>query len=276
MTTTQPLRFGIIQGRLTPSPNNCLQYFPQASWAEEFPVAAQLGFSYIELFVEREHNAQNPVWSPDGLAAIHAAARKSQLSLYSIVNDYVIEHSLAVEGEAVAQSLRLIGQAAELGMRCIVLPLFERGELTIENAEQFVGPLRTLAAAAQARGVQICLETLLDGAQLRHLLDCLDHEAIVVCFDTGNRAALQHDVVGDIRLLGDRLQHVHIKDKNRQGTNVLLGDGLVNFYDVGRALRSIGYRGAYSFETFRGTDPVRTAGLHRAFLEFVLSETQHA
>ena len=52
--------FGIVQGRLTPSPPGCLQWFPQERWENEFSLAGTLGISYIELIAEVQHNPDNP------------------------------------------------------------------------------------------------------------------------------------------------------------------------------------------------------------------------
>ena len=43
------IRFGMVQGRLTQSPPNCLQWFPQDNWEDEFRTASKLGVNYIEL-----------------------------------------------------------------------------------------------------------------------------------------------------------------------------------------------------------------------------------
>ena len=42
--------YGIVQGRLTISDE--LQKFPQSNWKNEFKVAKNLGFDFIELLVE--------------------------------------------------------------------------------------------------------------------------------------------------------------------------------------------------------------------------------
>jgi sugar phosphate isomerase/epimerase len=63
-------RFGVVQGRLISSPPGQLQWFPQERWEEEFEFARVLGFSYLELIAERQHNPQNPLWSDAGVQRI--------------------------------------------------------------------------------------------------------------------------------------------------------------------------------------------------------------
>ncbi len=120
----------------------------------------------------------------------------------------------------------------------------------------------------------VCLETILDGAQLMRVLDEIGHPNVAAMFDTGNRVAFGHDLAADIRLLGARIRHVHIKDKNAANQNVLLGTGLVNFKEVMEALADIGYEGPYTFETHRGTDPIRTARYNMGVVTYFAEEAR--
>ena len=52
---------GIVQGRLSISPKNRLQFFPK-NWRKEFELANRVGFDFIEFFTERKKNKSNPVW----------------------------------------------------------------------------------------------------------------------------------------------------------------------------------------------------------------------
>jgi hypothetical protein len=62
-----------------------------------------------------------------------------------------------------------------------------------------------------------------------------------------------------------------IKDKNAANENVILGTGLVNFLQVFEALAAIQYKGAYTFETNRGKDPLRTAAYNIELVKYVFS-----
>ena len=269
MALCDGLRFGMVQGRLIPAPPGQLQWFPQDDWEAEFFLAPAVGIDFIELIAERNHNPANPLWSEAGHDRLRALAATNRLSLHAFCNDYVVDHALVGGAEVLEQNLRLVDQGAALGCEKLILPLFEHSELTADNMGDYLAPLRAIADRAQAGGIMVCLETILDGAQLVTLLDRLDHPAIAVVYDTGNRVAFGHDLPADIRLLGKRIAHVHIKDKNAANANVLLGTGLVNFQAVFEALADIGYDGPYTFETQRGRDPVRTArynvGLVRYF-----------
>lgn len=267
---TNPV-FGIVQGRLTPSPG-VLQWFPGDLWPDEFPLARQLGLDYIELIAEVQHNPDNPLWSDGGIDRIKELAKQNTLILHALCNDYTVEHALPGDAAVLQQSLDLVAQGAKLGMEKFIVPLFDASEMTAENSAGYESALGEIADAAHDAGMTTCLETVLTGAELVDLLDRLDRPHIKAVYDTGNRVAFGHDLAGDIRLLGDRIAHVHIKDKNTDNENVLLGTGMVNFADVFKALHDIGYDGPFTFETQRGADPLRTAAYNMAFTTFFFEE----
>ncbi len=264
--------FGIVQGRLTPAPPGCLQWFPQQSWAGEFATAGQLGLSYIELIAEVRHNPGNPIWSDDGIAQIRELARENGLMLHALCNDFTVEHTLPGSTEVLRQSLELVERGRMLGVEKLIMPLFDSSELSPHNIDDYIGPLGDIADAAKDGGMTTCLETILTGAELIELLDRLDRRHVKAVYDTGNRVAFGHDLAADIRLLGDRIAHIHIKDKDAENRNVLLGTGLVNFAEVFAAVHDIGYDGPYTFETQRGRDPRRTAAYNMMLVDFFRQE----
>lgn len=272
MAFNDGLRFGMVQGRLIQSPPGQLQWFPQEFWESEFFLAAALGIDYIELIAEREHNPDNPLWSDEGVGQLKALVQRNGLSLHAFCNDYIVDNALPGSVRVLKQNLCLIERGALLGCEKYILPLFEKSELTMANVEEYVAPLRAIADKAAESGITVCLETILSGAQLMEVLDRINHPAVSIVYDTGNRVAFGHDLPGDIRLIGSRISHVHIKDKNTANENVILGTGLVNFLQVFEALADIGYGGPYTFETQRGKNPLSTAAYNMELVKFFHAE----
>ncbi len=265
--------FGIVQGRLTQSPPDRLQWFPQEQWENEFPLAHTLGVSYVELISEVQHNPNNPLWSDDGIAKINSLVAHNELTNHALCNGFVVEHSLPGNPAILQQNIDLIERGRLLGMGKFILPLFDASELTVEKTKDYLGPVRDIADEAHKAGMITCLETILTGAELIDFLDTVDRPYVQGVYDTGNRVAFGHDLPGDIRLLGERIAHVHIKDKNKNNQNVLLGTGLVNFSEVFMAFRDIGYDGPYTFETQRGSDPLRTAQFNMNLVNFFVDNS---
>jgi len=261
------IRFGMVQGRLTQSPPNCLQWFPQDLWEDEFIIAAELGVSYIELIAETNHNSKNPIWSSNGISKIRQLVEDNNLTLHALCNDFIIKNSL-IDDKVIQQNIDLIAQGKILGIEKYVMPLFEISELNSKNMKDFIEPIRIVAKAALENNMLTCLETILTGEELLELLKLIDLPCVKIVYDTGNRIAFGHDLPHDIRLLDKHIAHVHIKDKNTNNENTLLGTGLVDFEQVFYALNDINYDGPFTFETVRGRDPVKTAIYNMQLVDF--------
>lgn len=266
--------FGIVQGRLVQSPKGYLQWFPQEYWESEFFLASAVGFNFIEFIAERDHNEKNPIWTDEGINKIKELAGRNNLSVHTLCNDYIIDHSLTAKQGVVEQNMKLISRAKLLGVHKLILPLFEKSEITENNMDMYKECLSDIGSAAQENNILVCIETILNGKDLLKLFEILDHPNIKCVFDTGNRIAFGHDIYSDINLLNKQIAHVHIKDKNDQDENVLLGTGSVNFYKVFESLSKIGYKGPFTFETTRGNDPVRTAKYNFRFVKFFMKENR--
>jgi len=268
-------RFGMVQGRLTQAPLGCLQWFPQNVWQQEFGTAKDIGVDYIELIAEVQHNDNNPIWTDAGINEIKQLVKDSNLTLHALCNDYIIEHFFLDE-DVIQQNIDLLAQGKKLGIEKYIMPFFESSELTNYNMQAYIEPLRRAAKVAANEGITVCLETILTGEELVKLLNLIDMPNVKVVYDTGNRVAFGHDLSGDIRLLGDRIAHVHIKDKNSDNVNVLLGTGLVNFESVFFALKDINYDGPYTFETTRGSNPINTAKYNMGLVNFFKANAENA
>ena len=264
--------FGIVQGRLTAPPGNELQWFPQEKWQKEFELATKIGMQYIEFIVERQHNIDNPIWREDGVENIKKLAKKNKLLLHALCNDYVIDNCLIKGKKVVEQTLALVSKGKELGIQKLIIPLFENSELNHNNYKDYKDVIIEISDAAKDSNILICVETILNGEQLLEIFDYYDHSNISCVFDTGNRIAFKHDIYSDIILLDHHIKHVHIKDKTSKDENVLLGTGLVNFHKVFQSLSEIKYRGPYTFETTRGSNPLETAKYNLSFSKFFIND----
>jgi len=261
------ISFGIIQGRLTQSPPNCLQWFPEDSWEKEFITAKKLGINYIELIADIEYNPKNPIWSKNGRSKIRKLVKDNNLTHHALCNDFTINHSLLDE-KVIKQNFDLIKHAKDIGIDKYILPLFLESELNSKNMNEFIEPIRIIAKAAKSNNMSTCLETILSGKEMLKLLSLINLPFVKVVYDLGNQVALGHDLSDDIRQLANNIGHIHIKDKNLNNENILLGTGLVNFEKVFDALKDINYEGPYALETVRGSDPIKTAIYNMQLVEF--------
>ena len=265
-------KYGVSQGRLTKSEQ--LQRFPSEAWQQEFSNASKLGVSFIELLTEREFNSENPVWSEEGRQEIKDLCLRTGCKTYSLCIDYVINHSLLDDkDETTLEHVKKAFSAASLlNCKIVIFPLLEASNLLEENAHKFVPIFKYLSNEASKYDLKICVESLLKANELKKFLNLVGHPNVKAVFDTGNRANTSSDLYSEIVSLGNYVEHVHIKDKNKYGENVILGTGLVDFRSIFSALKKINYAGALNFETTRGQNPLETIRFHIGLCEFFRRE----
>ena len=266
----EKIKFGIVQGRLTQSPKGVIQCFPE-NWEEEFLIASKLGLDNIELIADREYNVHNPIWSSEGIKKLTVLSDQHSIKINTICNDHIINYSL-LNIEVLNQNLELIGIAKKLNCNKFILPLFEKSELNISNYNDFIDHINIIAKACEVSKMSLCLETILEGKDLLLVLNKLNSKNIKVVFDTGNRIAFGHKIFDDILILKDKIEHIHIKDKNIEDQNVILGTGKVNFLEVFRALKKINFTKSFTFETRRGLDPINSCEFNINFINFLYLE----
>ena len=266
------LKLGIVQGRLTQSPPGVVQWFPQDSWGSEFSIASSLGIDNIELVAEREHNANNPIWSGSGISKLSHLSADHSVNIRTICNDHIINYCIVDNINLLNQNLDLIKISKRLNCDKYLVPFFEASELDICNYKSFINPIKIMADACEEAGVSLCMETILNAKDLLFVLGEINHENVKVVFDTGNRINFNHDLYHDIVMLGSKIEHIHIKDKNIKNENVLLGTGMVNFLEVFMALKKINYNNSFTFETSRGTDPISACRYNINFANYFYSE----
>ena len=80
--------FGIMQGRLTPSKERGIQFFPFENWVQEFKIGAEIGINEIEWIFDYDRYMDNPLWSEEGIRTLKRTISGTGVSVNSVCFDY--------------------------------------------------------------------------------------------------------------------------------------------------------------------------------------------
>jgi sugar phosphate isomerase/epimerase len=143
-------------------------------------------------------------------------------------------------------------RAAEmLGAGLILAAFFQKDAPQMADESSYgpiVSMLQRVAGKAEEASVVIGLENSLSPADNKKLVDLVNHPAVAVYYDPHNMDFYGHgdQAVSGIGLLGkDRIGMVHVKN----GTRLIEEPGPVDWPAAFAALRHIGYKGWYVYET---------------------------
>ncbi len=250
-------RVGVMEGRLLPKYKNRYQAHPVGYWQDEFPVAASLGLELIEFVVDYEGIYENPLMTGEGVAQVRDVVNKTGVAVASICADCFMAAPLHSKDKIVADrsvdSLRrLIGNAAKLGVRDIVIPCVDESSLrSPDDTDRFVAALESVTDFAESNSVNLSLETDLNPEVFCRLLERFQSPRVTVNYDTGNSASLGYSPKEELAAYGNRITDIHIKDRKKGGGSVLLGTGDTDFEAFFDALSMLDYNGPFIMQAYR-------------------------
>lgn len=253
-------RIGFMQGRLSPLVDGKIQAFPWQHWEAEFDAAAAIGIPFVEWTLDQDRLRENPLMTSAGRGRIEALSRKSGVRIESVTGDCFMQApffkaSGGERGALMDDLSAVIDATAAIGAKLIVFPLVDNG--SIESDTQEVALREGLAAlepTLRERGVRIVFESDFAPQRLREFIAQFPRDVFGLNYDIGNSAALGFDPDEEIGAYGDRIDHVHVKDRVLGGTTVPLGTGNAKFERVFAALRRAGYSGDFVLQTARAAD----------------------
>jgi L-ribulose-5-phosphate 3-epimerase len=261
--------FGILQGRLSPSPDGRFQFFPP-DWRKEFSVASRLGFSALEWLVDWPDWETNPFLDPSQEKDILRAS--DGVPINSVCGDYFMKYRLDGAGAAASErmAVRLVQAAAKLTRRKLLLfPMLEANAYKTEAEKaRAAACLKSAVREAETLGVRIGFETEMPVKDLMGWLERLGSPAVGAYYDIGNCTSYGFDCPADLKALGKCVFGVHVKDRKKGSPqSVTLGTGDARIADCLKALKEIGFEGTPVLQAWRGEDYLKDATEQLAYLK---------
>jgi len=260
---------------------------PEHSLAEAFDLFARIGLAGAEVVWQADYRCGlDPASDPASLAAVARQARDAGVQIVAVTPYDNLFNSLdPAEREGAVESFgRALAAAPVLGARWVrlyggrFLPGDGRWE---ERWARLVDSVSALGDRAERSGVTICVETHFNtmadtAARAAALVRQVGHRHVRVLYDQPNLGFMGAEAWSDaLPLLRGLIAYVHVKDFAFKGdqrafaasdvTHVeeearivrscVVGDGVVPWPEILRALRDGGYDGVFSFEYERRWHP---------------------
>lgn len=249
---------------------------------EKLHACAAAGFDGVELF---EPDLVAAPESPEEVRAL-AARLGLALELYQPLRD-VEGVDEAAFGAVLHRAEAKFALMRRLGMH-LVLCCSNVGTATVDDDEVSASQLRRLGELAASYDVRIAYEALAwgrfidDYRRAWRVVERADHPAVGICLDSFHVLSRGHDPAAIEQIPGERIFFLQVADAPSLSMDVLSwsrhhrlfpGEGSFDLTAfVGHVLRA-GYDGPLSLEvfndTFRQTDPARTAGHARRSLRWL-------
>ena len=131
--------------------------------------------------------------------------------------------------------------AAKVAPHIVLLAFFGKADLNgnPERMATVIDKLKRFAPIAEKHGFVFGIESLLNEADHRRIMDGVGSPAVKVYYDTANSARMGYDIYREIKSLGTKgICQIHIKENGD-----LLGKGDIDFARVKGILQEISYPG---------------------------------
>ena len=250
-----------MQGRLSPRVDGKIQAFPKNNWKNEFKLAKEIGYSSIEWILENPL-VENPLLSKDGLFQIKDVIAESNIKIDFICADIFMEEPILDNTNSKTQAKELLekifNQSKKIGAKYIEIPFVDNSSIRNRNHEYLISFFNSMEKSLIEQDLFINLETDLKPNDFKKLLDKLNPR-IGANYDIGNSASLGYNYTEELKLYGNRINNVHIKDRILGGSTVEFGTGNADIESVLHILSSVNYDKGVIIQGARGRNDIETA-----------------
>ena len=196
------------------------------------------------------------------------------------------EHEVAIGGIAIGEmnsipyksDLRAeqwvsdsIDVAQVMGCKVVLMAFFSNGDLKGDKkgTKEVIKRLKKVAPKAEDKGIILGIESWLSAEEHMEIIDAVGSPNVKVYYDVANSNKMGYNIYEEIRWLGkDNICEFHAKENG-----FLLGEGLVDFKEVRKAIDDIGFEGWVMIEGAvpKGDDMLESYLLNNKYLRSILN-----
>ena len=255
-------KLGYIQGRFVSLINEKIQAYPEKEWKKDLSIASKNGFSNVELTLDLDKIYETPLLN-SGNDILKNELYKRNINAVAVTADFFMQSLPWQKNNNGLEELSKIVKDVilnmhNLGIRILVLPFVDESSLDQKDIPKAISFLSKLTTSLKNSNVKIAIEIDFEPNLLKNMMDMLPDEIFGINYDLGNSASLDFDIEEEFSVYGNKIIHIHIKDRLINGTTVSLGKGNVDFIKFFSCVEKIGYDDYMIFQTARSKD-----GLHQ-------------
>ncbi len=246
---------GFMQGRLSPTKNGMIQFFPKKNWDKEFKLANTLGLKYMEWTLDYRNLFKNPIFRDKEIKKIKHLSKKFDVKIKTLTGDCFMQKPFWREKNSkklIMDFKKIVKACSRLRIKNIIFPLVDNSSIKNKLEEKIVvETFKNLKNFLKQNKVTILFESDFKPENLKKFINKFDRKSFGINYDTGNSAGLGYSVEKEFKYYGKYIKNIHIKDKILKGRTVRLGEGCVKFEKVFRSISKIKYKNLMILQTAR-------------------------
>jgi L-ribulose-5-phosphate 3-epimerase len=254
------MNLGFMQGRLVNSEKkNRIQYFPIKNWKKEILIASTIKeIKLIEWTVNLEKIDKNPLHNYYKLKQIRLELKKYKIKLNSVTCDFFMESPFFKKKnnfQEIDLLKRIIKNSLKLGIKYFILPLVDKSSIKNERQEKYLVQIlnKEIYPLIKKTRSMILFEIDYPPKKILKFIKNFNTNKFGINYDTGNSASLNYSFNQE-KVYFEFVKNIHIKDRIKFGSTVLLGKGNYKFKPFFEYIKKIRYNGNLILQTARSKD----------------------
>lgn len=249
---------GVMSGRLSPTLNNEMQFFPSDRWRDEFHLCKKLKIHNLEWVIDLPSINTNPLLDKTYIDIIKNLGEISCVNNMGAILHFFVQKDVFTMLNKESKKFDLLFEkifqnCSEIGFDYVEIPFFGKSNINHSDFEKilfncFIDKILNLA---EKYYLKVFIENKLDHNSNLYLLEKINSDLFFVTFDTGNSYVSGHKPNNIINNLKHKIGNIHIKDCNHFGDSVPLGKGNVDFANIFYSLEKINYANNFILEAVK-------------------------
>ena len=176
------MKFGIVQGRLSPTIGNKLQNFPM-DWKKEFKNLNKTGLSYIELFTNKKKF--EPLLNKKGQKNLKDFLKICKLKYHVVCDNYLLNRDI-YRAENINYILNLIEICQKINTKILIIPISKKNSYLTKH-QKLLNYINKITAHAKTKKIILSFEFETRLNFLKRIFKSLKKNKLFgITFDTGN------------------------------------------------------------------------------------------
>tara|TARA_Y100001970_G_scaffold215291_1_gene263341 strand:+ start:674 stop:1510 length:837 start_codon:yes stop_codon:yes gene_type:complete len=252
---TKSNNLGFMQGRLSPTKANKIQFFPEKYWKKEFSLANKLGLKNMEWTLDHKNLYKNPIFTEKGIREIRYLSKKYKVKIKTLTGDCFMQKPFwrfSNSKKYIEDLKKVINACGNLKIKYIIFPLVDNSSIKNKKEEnKIISEFKKLNYILSLNKVKILFESNYPPKNLKKFIKKFDLKNFGINYDSGNSASLNYDSDTEFSYYGSYIKNIHVKDRILKGKTIRLGEGNANFKKVFKNIKKINYNKLLILQTAR-------------------------
>ncbi|WP_229216487.1 sugar phosphate isomerase/epimerase [Dyadobacter sp. 3J3] len=212
---------------------------------DAFDIAKKIGLQGVQVSYNTSKEPSG-LSDPKTLEIIRQASKNTGIKISSLAIGELNRVPYKSDPRTEDWVLKSIDAAKELGAKVILLAFFSEGDLRndIPGQKAVIEKLKKAAPYAEKSGITLGIESYLTAQEHINIMEQVGSKSVKVYYDFRNATDAGNDVFNELKLLGkDRICELHMKENGQR-----LGEGTLNWPEIAKAVKDIGYEGWMQLE----------------------------